>query len=219
MLDRLIADHPDVTFQIDETNDYRLFPFESVARGPSWYANGSPTPDQALHNLWTLAPYVPGFTLGQHALGRAGDELQRRLPDGRRARRRTSRSSTTSRRYPAEAVAAARRWIDLYRAERDALHRHGAPAARATPSAARPGRRCSRGTSTRRPGRSSCSARTTPDTTTIALRGIRGDGAYVLRDALTRDVVGTFTADQLRAGIAVTLDAVNTAAVWLVDPA
>ena len=30
MLDRLRADHPDVTFQIDETNDYRLFPFESV---------------------------------------------------------------------------------------------------------------------------------------------------------------------------------------------
>ena len=40
MLDRLIADHPDVTFQIDETNDYRLFPFESIARGPSWFQNG-----------------------------------------------------------------------------------------------------------------------------------------------------------------------------------
>ncbi len=69
MLDRLRADHPGVTFQIDETNDYRLFPFESVARGPSWFQNGSPPPERLLHNLWNLSPYVPAFSLGQHALG------------------------------------------------------------------------------------------------------------------------------------------------------
>ena len=69
MLDRLRRDHPHVTFQIDETNDYRLFPFESVARGPSWFQNGSPPPDRLLHNLWNLSPYVPAFSLGQHALG------------------------------------------------------------------------------------------------------------------------------------------------------
>ena len=45
MLDRLRADHPDVTFQIDETNDYRLFPFESVTRGPTWFQNGGPDVD------------------------------------------------------------------------------------------------------------------------------------------------------------------------------
>ena len=69
MLDRLRADHPTVTFQIDETNDYRLFPFESVARGPSWFQNGSPEPDRLLHNLWNLSPYVPTHSLGQHVLG------------------------------------------------------------------------------------------------------------------------------------------------------
>ena len=69
MLDRLQAAHPDVTFQIDETNDYRLFPFESVTRGPSWFQNGTPTPDRLLHNLWNLSPYVPAFSLGQHMLG------------------------------------------------------------------------------------------------------------------------------------------------------
>ena len=69
MLDRIQRDHPDVTFQIDETNDYRLFPFESVARGPSWFQNGSPPPEQLLHNLWNLSPYVPAFSLGQHFLG------------------------------------------------------------------------------------------------------------------------------------------------------
>ncbi|HWL36189.1 MAG TPA: alpha-galactosidase [Frankiaceae bacterium] len=69
MLDRLRADHPDVTFQIDETNDYRLFPYASVSRGPSWFQNGTPTPTNLLHNLWNLAPYVPTESLGQHFLG------------------------------------------------------------------------------------------------------------------------------------------------------
>jgi hypothetical protein len=68
MLDRLRADHPDVTFEIDETNDYRLFPFESVTRGPTWFQNGGPSVDQMLHNLWNLSPYVPTFALGQNAL-------------------------------------------------------------------------------------------------------------------------------------------------------
>ena len=36
MLDTLRAKYPDVVFQIDETNDYRMFPFESVSRGPTW---------------------------------------------------------------------------------------------------------------------------------------------------------------------------------------
>ena len=52
------------TFQIDETNDYRLFPFESVSRGPTWFQNGGPTVKQLLHNLWNLSPYVPTFALG-----------------------------------------------------------------------------------------------------------------------------------------------------------
>src|SRR6185312_6864049 len=68
MLDRLRADHPEVTLQIDETNDYRLFPFESVARGPTWFQNGGPSVDRMLHNLWNLSPYVPTFALGQNAL-------------------------------------------------------------------------------------------------------------------------------------------------------
>ncbi len=68
MLDRLQLDYPGVTFEIDETNDYRLFPFESVSRGPTWFQNGGPSPDRMLHNLWNLSPYVPAFALGQEAL-------------------------------------------------------------------------------------------------------------------------------------------------------
>jgi melibiase-like protein len=68
MLDRLRADYPEVTFEIDETNDYRLFPFESVTRGPTWFQNGGPAVDHMLHNLWNLSPFVPTFALGQNAL-------------------------------------------------------------------------------------------------------------------------------------------------------
>ena len=60
MLDRLQAKYPDVTFQIDETNDYRLFPYESVSRGPSWFQNGTPESDQLLHNLWNLSAVRAG---------------------------------------------------------------------------------------------------------------------------------------------------------------
>jgi hypothetical protein len=69
MLDRLEASFPSVTFQIDETNDYRLFPFESVSRGPSWFQNGAPAPSRLLHNLWNLSPFVPASSIGQHFLG------------------------------------------------------------------------------------------------------------------------------------------------------
>jgi hypothetical protein len=68
MLDRLRADHADVIFQIDETNDYRLFPFESITRGPTWFQNGGPDVSHMLHNLWNLSPWIPTFALGQHAL-------------------------------------------------------------------------------------------------------------------------------------------------------
>ncbi len=68
MLDRLREDHPDVTLQIDETNDYRMFPFESISRGPTWFQNGGPDVAHMLHNLWNLSPYVPTFALGQNAL-------------------------------------------------------------------------------------------------------------------------------------------------------
>ncbi len=73
MVDRLQAAHPEVTYQIDETNDYRLFPFASVARGPSWFQNGSPPTERLLHNLWNLAPYIPTWSIGQHALDNTED--------------------------------------------------------------------------------------------------------------------------------------------------
>jgi hypothetical protein len=119
MLDRLIAANPNVTFQIDETNDYRLFPFESVTRGPSWFQNGSPSPDRLLHNLWNLSPYIPAYSLGQHFLG--GNQYRDYPIDTLMAIAIPEHLTFFSdlRNIPLETVDAARAWIDFYTSHRD----------------------------------------------------------------------------------------------------
>ena len=222
MLDRLIARHPGVTFQIDETNDYRLFPFESASRGPSWYANGSPTVDQALHNLWVLAPYVPGATIGQDALGK-----DRRRFDVGYVMSAALGSHVTffddlthiEEEIGAEGIAEAARWVELYREHRDrftsmAYPLLDDPIGGTTWTALQPwDREAQRGALLvyRQDAEG--------DVRSVPLRGIVGDGAFVVRDAVTDAVVGTFTADELRAGIPVTLPERHSSAVWLIDPA
>jgi hypothetical protein len=121
MLDRVQADHPDVTLQIDETNDYRMFPFESVARGPSWFQNGTPPPERLLHNLWNLSPYVPVFSLGQHMLG--GGQW-REYPVGTlMAAAMLSHATFFSdlRDLPAEVIDRAAPWAEWHKANRHLL--------------------------------------------------------------------------------------------------
>jgi hypothetical protein len=52
----------------------------------------------------------------------------------------------------------------------------------------------------------------------IPLRGVRGNGSYLLTDAVTSAEFGTFTASQLRAGFALTLAAQNSSRILLIDP-
>jgi hypothetical protein len=65
---RMQERHPHVTFELDETNDQRSWPFESVALGPSWFDNGhlhgSTATAKLLHDVWTAAPWVPTWSLG-----------------------------------------------------------------------------------------------------------------------------------------------------------
>ena len=65
---RMQARHPTVTFELDETNDQRSWPFESVALGPSWFDNGhlhgSTAVEKLLHDVWSAAPWVPTWSLG-----------------------------------------------------------------------------------------------------------------------------------------------------------
>ncbi len=115
MLDRLQAKYPDVTFQIDETNDYRLFPYESVARGPSWFQNGSPEYHLLLHNIWNLSPYVPAWSLGQHFLG--GKAWEKHPVGTLMAAALPSHLTFFSdlREVPDAVIEEARPWLELYK--------------------------------------------------------------------------------------------------------
>jgi hypothetical protein len=73
-VDRLEAKHPTVTFETDETNDQRMWAFESAARGPTWFDNthGHKTVTgatvgraaQLLHDVWMAAPWITPSTIG-----------------------------------------------------------------------------------------------------------------------------------------------------------
>ena len=65
---RMQQQNPGVTFELDETNDQRAWPFESAQIGPSWFDNGhlhgSGPVEKLLHDIWTAAPWVPTPTIG-----------------------------------------------------------------------------------------------------------------------------------------------------------
>jgi hypothetical protein len=66
---RFQTNHPGITFELDETNDQRSWPFESVAIGPSWFDNahthaGSTKQSKLLHDIWTAAPWIPPSSIG-----------------------------------------------------------------------------------------------------------------------------------------------------------
>ncbi|HVL32039.1 MAG TPA: hypothetical protein VM600_00475, partial [Actinomycetota bacterium] len=122
MLDEVIAAYPDVTYQVDDTNDHRMFPFETIARGPSWFLNGGPTQQHALYTAWNVAPYVPGSALGMRSL--SSSDRRALGIDACMAAAITSHLTFS---FPIddELTSAERsqvkRWTDFYRANRDTL--------------------------------------------------------------------------------------------------
>ena len=217
MLDRLQASFPDVTFEIDETNDYRLFPFESVTRGPTWFQNGAPGPSALLHNLWDLSPWVPADALGQHFLG---DKSYATWPvSSLMAAALLSHLTFFSdlRTLPSGVVAAARPWIDFYHRFRGRLSggvvypllndplAGGWTALQSwDPDAGR--------------GALLVFRQNAPDaSTTVALRNVPPGKAFRLRRAPDGATVGHATSAQLRAGIRVPVPAARGATVLLLD--
>ena len=219
MLDALRAQHPDVTFEIDETNDYRLFPFESVSRGPSWFQNGSPTPSHLLHNIWNLSPWIPAFSLGQHFLGdyRGTDPA---AIDLRMAAAMLSHPTFFAdlRKYDEAALDRASTWLRFRSEHLDAftgvvypllsdpieggwtaLQSWDAEAGSGALLAFRQG--------------SAESSRV------VALRNVPAGRTFNLIAAPTGEVVGTVTSAQLSAGINVEIPAQNGQRVLLVVPA
>lgn len=66
---RMEASHPGITFELDETNDQRSWPFESQALGPAWFDNahthpGSTKQSKLLHDIWVAAPWLPPSAIG-----------------------------------------------------------------------------------------------------------------------------------------------------------
>ncbi|MBW3662886.1 MAG: CehA/McbA family metallohydrolase [Actinobacteria bacterium] len=218
MVDRLIVSYPDVTFQIDETNDYRLFPFESAARGPSWYANGGPRPNEALHNLWVLAPYVPGSTIGQGAMSRTGQGWSADYLAATMLGSHVTFFRDLTR-FTEDELDVAAAWVERYKTHRDRFTSLTYPLLDdPLPGDTWTGLQFWDAASQR--GAVAVYRQDAEGATrSVALRGVRGDGAFTLTDLVTGEVLGTFGTEQLRGGIDVTLPERNSAAVYLIDPA
>jgi alpha-galactosidase len=219
MLDRLRADHPDVTFQIDETNDYRLFPFASVSRGPSWFQNGTPTPDRLLHNLWNLAPWIPTESLGQHFLG--GRQYETYPVDTLMAAALLSHPTFFSdlRTLPPSVVEQAAPWTRFY-----AEHRELLTEGVTYPLLEDPLKNGWTALQTWDPDRArgallAFRQGAATDRVTVALRGVPDDRVFDLYDGPDGVLVGQATSAELQQGIEVVVPDKDGAKVLLVQPA
>jgi hypothetical protein len=218
MLDRLIEKNPDVTFQIDETNDYRLFPFESVSRGPSWFQNGSPSPDRLLHNLWNLAPYIPTYSLGQHFLG--ANQYRTYPIETLMATAYPGHLSFFSdlREIPVEVLDAARPWLEFYRENRDNFVQM------TYPLLSDPLGKEWTALQTWDPEEAEGALlafrqQSGEGTKTIALRNVPPNTTFDLIQAPTGTKVDTVTSAELTRGIDITIPEVNGSRVLLIEPA
>ncbi len=218
MVDRLIAANPDVTFQIDETNDYRLFPFESVTRSPSWFQNGSPDPDRLLHNLWNLSPYIPTYSLGQHFLG--GNQYRDYPVDTLMVIALPGHLTFFSdlRNVPLEVVDQARPWIDFYTAHREHFTQLTYPLLED------PIGKSWTALQTWNPEQGvgallAFRQEAESPTKTIALRNVPPGMTFDLFEGPSGTPVGTVTSEQLSNGIEITIPNANGARVLLIQPA
>jgi hypothetical protein len=200
MIDRLRADHPDVVFQIDETNDYRMFPFESVSRGPTWFQNGGPGTQQLLHNLWDLSPYIPTYAIGHKLFANnfRADGIDTAMAAALPSHMLITTDLQT---LAASDIARARTWIDWYKA-------HQADLGGVTyPLLADPLKNDWTALQTWDPdaGRGVLFAFRqggADATRSIALRDVP-DGTYSIEEAPSGDPVAQVDAQQLRDGLAV----------------
>ncbi len=217
MLDRLRADHPEVTFQVDETNDYRMFPYGSVTRGPSWFQNGTPEPDRLLHNLWDLSSFVPTESLGQHFLG--GKQYERYPVPTLMAAALLSHPTFFSdlRSLPASVVEQARPWALFHREHRDLLT-EGVT----LPLLEDPLGQGWTGLQTWDPDRARGAVavfrqRGADDSRTVALQGVPAGRRFTLREAPSGRVVGHASSAELTQGLPVALPR-DGAVLLLVTP-
>jgi Melibiase len=217
MLDRLRRDHPEVTFQIDETNDYRLFPFESTMRGPTWFQNGYPDVAHLLHNLWLLGPYVQSYTIGQHLFG--GDSWKDEDVETLMAAALPSAITfwTDLRKLPDDVIDTAAPWVRFYKEHRDSFSLAtysllGDPLGKGWAALQEWDRDAQRGALLAfRQGSAAGTKR-------IALRAVRPGLHFRLLEAPTGREVGRVESADLRRGLDVSLAGKGDARVLLIEP-
>jgi hypothetical protein len=204
--------HPNVTFETDETNDQRAWPFESAALGPSWFDNahlhGSTAVAKLLHDVWSAAPWVPTWSLGVGAFddtltgdydGAAGVDALFPLAMLTHVTFWTDLTKLTP-----EEQAETAWWVSWYRAHRDELGPAVYELTTADPLdgsswAAWQPWNGDRGYvfAFRQAGG--------PGTTTLALHGVDPATSYTVTDVHTGELLGTFTGAALSAGLPVSL--------------
>jgi len=221
----LRARHPDVTFELDETNDQRLWALRSAALGPSWFDNGhlqgTSYPARLLHDVWSAAPWIPpsslGFGLYDGTLDGAGGtySVDYLMPIALLGHVTFWTDLT---RLSAAQLAETAWWISWYRAHRAELSGlvyedtaadpiDGSAWAVFQPWDGDHGYLFA----FRQAGADSSQ--------TVSLQGLQAGVAYTVTDVRTGAVLGTYTGAELGAGLRLTLAAPYSAEVLSVRPA
>lgn len=217
--------HPGVTFELDETNDQRAWPFESAAIGPSWFDNGhlhgSGKAAKLLHDMWSAAPWLPTSDIGVGSFdgvlpdGCAGPCTAGYLAPLMLLGHVTFWTDTTKI-SDADAAEIAW-WTRWYAAHRDDLRGVVHELTRTDPLGGA-------GTTVLQPWRGSHGelfafrqAGGSP-VATVALQGVDPATTYAIHDVRTGELVTTATGAALAAGYDVALPADWSARVLSVDP-
>jgi hypothetical protein len=210
------ARHPNVTFELDETNDQRLWALRSAALGPSWFDNGhlqgSSYPARLLHDIWSAAPWLPPSSLGFGTYDgtlAAPYTVDYLMPIALLGHL-TFWSDLT--RLSSTQLAETAWWVAWYRAHRSELGGVVYEDTAADPidgsswAAFQPWEGSHGYLFVFRQGGAAA-------TQAIGLEGVAPDRAYTLTDVRTGARLGTFTGAQLAAGLTVTLPAPYSAEV------
>jgi hypothetical protein len=221
---RMQAAHPGITFELDETNDQRSWPFESVALGPSWFDNahthpGSTKQSKLLHDIWVAAPWIPPSSIG---FGTYDDTLKAPY--------------TVDYLFPMSMLSHITFWTDLrnltpgqrvdtawwlgwYKAHRGDLDGLVYENTQADPLDGKGWAAFQPWTGTR--GELFAFRQSDgPATQAIKLFGVSAKRSYVVRNVRTSASLGTFTGAELgSSGLPVTLENPFSAAVFSIDPA
>jgi hypothetical protein len=217
------AQNPGVTFELDETNDQRAWPFESAQIGPAWFDNGhlhgSTAVAKLLHDVWSAAPWVPTWSIGAGVYDGTLDDF--------------AGDSGVDFLYPLAMLTHATFWTDLtkltdgqksetawwtgwYQRHRDEL----GPAVYELTSTDPLDGKAVAAWQPWSGGQGYVFAfnqSTDPAAPSLSLQHVDSARTYVLKNVRTADLIGTFTGAQLAAGLPITLPG-KSAVVLSVTP-